>query len=129
MQKEDRKNLVVKLYNKMQIAKRQAEVKEDRDNNSLFVKPVGYTLNPKYISHKEYFQVAQFYNFLKENPDLKDDEIKEILNSNNKFSFLRKLDKLIPDFYEELKLHGPMTIATTYASRKHMNEQLKKRLP
>ena len=113
----------------MRFAKFQAEVKEDRDNNSLFVKPVGYTLNPKYISHKEYFQVAQFYNFLKENPNLTNDDITEILNSNNKFSFLRKLDKLIPDFYEELKLHGPMTIATTYASRKHTDEQLKKRLP
>lgn len=129
MQKEERKGLVVKLYNKMRFAKLQAETKEERDNNSLFLKPVGYTLNPKYISHKEYFQVAQFYNFLKENPNLTNDEIREILNSNNKFSFLRKLDKLILDFYEELKLHGPMTIATTYASRKHMNEQLKKRLP
>ena len=129
MQKEERKGLVVKLYNKMRFAKFQAEVKENKDNNSLFVKPVGYTLNPKYISHKEYFQVAQFYNFLKENPNLTNEDIREILNSNNKFSFLRKLDKLIPDFYEELKLHGPMTMATTYASRKHMNEQLKKRLP
>jgi len=26
-------------------------------------------------------------------------------------------------------LHGPMMVATTYASRKHMNEQLNKRLP
>lgn len=95
----------------------------------MFVKPVGYTLNPKYISNKQYFQIAQFYNFLKENPNLTNEDILEILNSNNKFSFLRKLDKLIPDFYEELKLHGPMCIATTYASRKHMNEQLKKRLP
>ena len=129
MQKEERKNLVVKLYNKMRFAKFQAEVKENKDNNSLFVKPVGYTLNPKYISNKQYFQIAQLYNFLKENPDLKDEEIREILNSNNKFSFLRKLDKSMPDFIEELKLHGPMTIATTYASRKHINEQLKKRLP
>ena len=129
MQKEERKGLVVKLYNKMRFAKFQAEEKEDRDNNSLFIKPVGYTLNPKYISRKEYFQVAQFYTFLKENSELTNEDIREILNSNNKFSFLRKLDKLIPDFYEELKLHGPMSIATTYASRKHMNEQLKKRLP
>ena len=65
----------------------------------------------------------------KENSELTNEDIREILNSNNKFSFLRKLDKLIPDFYEELKLHGPMSIATTYASRKHMNEQLNKRLP
>ena len=129
MENEERKKLVVKLYDKMRFAKSQAKSKEDKDNNSLFVKPVGYSLNPKYISHKQYFQIAQFYNFLKENPELTNEDIKGILNTNNKFSFLRKLDKSMPDFLEELKMHGPMCIATTYASRKHKDEQLKKLLP
>jgi len=129
MENEVRKKLVVELYKKMQFAKFQAQTKENGDKDDLFLKPKGARINPKYLSDKQYFQIAQFYVFLKENPDLTSEEIREVLKSNNKFSFLRKLDKLIPDFYEELKLHGPMTIATTYASRKHMNEQLNKRLP
>lgn len=129
MEKETRKNLVVKLYNKMRFAKFQAEIQDKSDKDSLFIKPKGMKLNPKYISDKEYFQIAQFYVFLKENPNLTDDEIREILNSNNKFSFLRKLDNLIPDLFSELKLHGPMCIATDYASRKYTNEQIDKILP
>ncbi len=129
MEKEERKKLVVELYKKMQFAKFQAGIKEAEDKDSLFLKPKGMKLNPKYISDKEYFQIAQFYVFLKENPNLTDEEIREVLKSNNKFSFIRKLDSRTPDLFSELKLHGPMCIATDYASRKHTHEQLAKRLP
>ena len=129
MEKEERINLVVKLYKKMQFAKFQAETQDRSDKDNLFLQPKGYRINPKFLSKKQYFKIAQFYVFLKENPDLTDEQIKEVLNSNNKFSFLRKLDSLIPDFFEELKLHGPMTIAVDYASRKQTNKELTKRLP
>jgi len=129
MQKEERKGLVVNLYQRVQFAKQvQSKFERSSVEDDLFIKLGGFS-TPKNLARDKYFQIAQFYNFLKENPNLTNEDIRKILNSNNKFSFLRKLDKLIPDFYEELKLQGPMTIATTYASRKHMNEQLKKRLP
>ena len=129
MEKEERKKLVVQLYKKMQFAKFQAETQKDSNKDDLFLKPKGARINPKYLSDKEYFQIAQFYVFLKENPDLTDEEIREILKSNNKFSFIRKLDSRIPDLFSELKLHGPMTIATDYASKKHFNEQISTKLP
>jgi len=129
MQKEERKGLVVNLYQRVQFAKQvQSKFERSSVEDDLFIKLGGFS-TPKNLARDKYFQIAQFYNFLKENPNLTNEDIRKILNSNNKFSFLRKLDKLIPDFYEELKLQGPMTIATTYASRKHMNEQLNKRLP
>ena len=129
MENEVRKKLVVELYKKMQFAKFQAEVKENTNKDDLILKPKGARINPKYISDKEYFQIAQFYVFLKENPDLTDEEIREILNHNNKFSFIRKLDSKIPDLFSELKLHGPMTIAIDYASKKHFHKQITKKLP
>lgn len=129
MEKEERKKLVVQLYKKMQFAKFQAETQDKKDKASLILKPKGARINPKYLSDKEYFQIAQFYVFLKENPNLTDEEIREVLKSNNKFSFIRKLDSRTPDLFSELKLHGPMCIATDYASRKHFHEQLAKRLP
>ena len=129
MQKEERKGLVVNLYQRVQFAKQvQSKFERSSVEDDLFMKLGGFS-TPKNLARDKYFQIAQFYNFLKENPNLTNEDIRKILNSNNKSSFLRKLDKLIPDFYEELKLRGPMTIATTYANRKHMNEQLKKRLP
>ncbi|MBR4998512.1 MAG: hypothetical protein IKY10_01410 [Clostridia bacterium] len=129
MEKEEKQKLVVELYKKIKIAKLQAQTRDGVDKDDLFLKPKGIRLNPKYITEKEYFQIAQFYKFLKENPELKDEEIREILNANNKFSFIRKLDGKIPDLFSELKLHGPMYIATDYASRKHTSEQLEKKLP
>ena len=129
MENEVRKKLVVELYKKMQFAKFQAETRKEANKDDLFLKPKGARINPKYLSDKEYFQIAQFYVFLKENPDLTDEEIREILKSNKKFSFIRKLDINTPDLFSELKLHGPMTIATDYASRMHFHEQLAKKLP
>lgn len=129
MENEVRKKLVVELYKKIKFAKLQAQTRHLDNKDDLFLKPKGMRLNPKYISEKEYFQIAQFYVFLKENPDLTDEEIREILNCNNKFSFIRKLDIKIPDLFSELKLHGPMTIATDYASKKQFHEQITKKLP
>lgn len=129
MENEERQKLVVELYKKIKFAKLQAQTRHLDNKDDLFLKPKGMRLNPKYISEKEYFQIAQFYMFLKENPDLTDEEIREILNCNNKFSFIRKLDSKIPDLFSELKLHGPMTIATDYASRQHFHEQLERKLP
>ena len=128
MENEGRKKLVVELYKKMQFAKFQASTKKAGDKDDLFLKQET-KLNPKYISDGEYFQIAQFYMFLKENPNLTDEEIREVLKSNRKFSFIRKLDSRTPDLFSELKLHGPMSIATDYASRKCTHEQLAKRLP
>ena len=132
MENEERQKLVVELYKKMQFAKFQAETQDIQDKKqkeSVYVHNSELKINPKYLSNKQYFQIAQFYVFLKENPDLTDEEIREILNCNNKFSFIRKLDSKIPDLFSELKLHGPMTIATDYASKQHFHEQITKKLP
>ena len=59
-----------------------------------------------------------FYSFLKENEKLTDDEIREVLNANNKFSLLRKLDSLLPNFFNELKMHGPVEIERLYVELK-----------
>ena len=121
MEKEERKSLVVNLYKKLNLAKFKADIEKSADKNSqkdVFHKPRGLRINPKYLSQKQYFQIAEFYVFLHENSSLTDGEIREILNSNNKFSFLRKLDKVIPDFFTELKDHGVMTMATTYVNMK-----------
>ncbi len=125
MEKEERKKLVVELYKKMQIAKVQGGIKKPSVENDLFLKLGGHII-PEGISRKNYFQIAQFYQFLKENPNLIDDEIREILNSNNKFSFIRKLDNLIPNFFEELKIRGPICIASYYANRKLYDGAIKK---
>ena len=135
----DKKNLIVKLTENLQRAKSKANwenYKEREESKQVFVQSET-GINPRYLSNEQYFQIAEFYNFLEENKGLTAYEIRELLKGKLiKFAFLRKLDKLIPDFFEELKFHGPMSIATRYVSLKyykHLNkkidETLKRELP
>ena len=90
MEKEQKQVLVAQLYNDIKFANQSAKISEKYDD--------GLT--------KEHYHISAFYWFLKTNESLTTVEIKEILKSNNKFSILRKLDSLIPNFFEELKLYG-----------------------
>lgn len=130
----DKKSLILKLSARLDIAKTHAQWKEDQqfDKRKVFVESKT-RLNPKLISNKQYYQIAEFYNFLEENEDLTLEEIREILKSKPiEYGFLRKLDKLIPDFFEELKHHGPMCIAIEFVNSKVNKEHykiLKRELP
>ncbi|MBO5955007.1 MAG: hypothetical protein J6Q13_03475 [Clostridia bacterium] len=103
MEKAERKSLVVKLYNDIKFA----------NLSTNFSKKYNENLN------KTHYHISALYFFLKDNPELTDDEIREILNSNNKFSNLRKLDKLIPNFFEELKEHGISYVENLYNAKKN----------
>ena len=130
----DKKSLILKLNERLSIAKLHAHWKDNQqfDKKQVFVQSET-KLNPRFISNKQYFQIAEFYNFLKENEDLTDEEIREVLQAKFvNYRFLRKLDKLIPDFFEELKFHGPMSVAIRYVDRKVNKENyriLKRELP
>ena len=130
----EKKRLILELNEKMRIAKINAHWKEEKDTFDKKQVFVGSAtrLNPRFISNKQYFQIAEFYNFLKENEDLTDEEIREVLKSKFiDYKFLRKLDKLIPGFFEELKFHGPMCVAIQYVDlkvRKENNKEFNKLL-
>lgn len=116
MKNEERKKLVVELYNRIKIAKLNSTVSNFYNTyKPTSRKGLGQT----------HFQIMEFYLFLKENPNLTDEEIREILNSNNKFSFLRKLDNLIPNLFEELKVHGVSYIKNAYITAKNGSKELR----
>ena len=84
------------------------------------------------LSNEQYFQIVTLYKFLKDNEDLSNDEVRAILKSRLKFSFLRKLDKKIPNMFEELREHGPKCVAIMYDrsnQEKQADKVLKVRLP
>lgn len=118
MEKAERKNLVVKLSRKIQLAKLQAEIVENSMKHRVFV---GYkfVLNPKYISNEEYLKIVQLYLLLKENDNLSENDIRNILKTKHKFAFLLKVDKVVPDFFNVLKLRGPMNTAINYVERRY----------
>ena len=98
MTKEQKQTLVMQLYNDIKFANQNAKVSEKYKD--------GLT--------KEHYHISAFYWFLKTNESLTSEEIREILSSNNKFSFLRKLDNLIPNLFEELKTRGVYYIESLY---------------
>ena len=108
MEKEEKQKLVAKLYNDIKYAN-QCEKVSDKHQDGL---------------SKEHFHISAFYYFLKDNESLTECEIREILNSNNKFSILRKLDNLIHNFFEELKDHGIAYVENLYKSHKNGTEAL-----
>ena len=127
----DKKRLIIELLNGFKQAKDKAKrtkLNIDKSNKQVFVQSET-GINPRYISDEHYFQIVEFYNFLQENPDLTTNEIREVLKGKTlKFAFLRKLDQLIPDLFDELKQHGPGSIATHYVNFiyfKNPNKQLR----
>ena len=108
MTKEQKQTLVAKLYNDIKFANQSAKVSEKHGD--------GLT--------KEHYHISAFYWFLKDNSNLTNEEIREILYSNNKFSFLRKLDYAIPNLFEELKDHGITYVENLYVAYKKGNEAL-----
>lgn len=84
------------------------------------------------LSNEQYFQIVALYEFLKDNEDLSNDEVRAILKSRLKFSFLRKLDKKIHNMIEELRDHGPKYVAIMYDrlnQDKQADKVLKVRIP
>ena len=108
MTKEQKQFLVSVLYNDIKFANQNAKVSEKYGD--------GLT--------KEHYHISAFYWFLKTNESLTSEEIREILSSNNKFSFLRKLDNLIPNLFEELKDHGITYVENLYVAYKKGYESL-----
>ena len=104
MRKEEKQALVAELYQHMKIATYNSSYSNLYAGLQGKDRGLGLT----------HFKIMEFYVFLGKNPNLTDEEIREILNSNNKFSFLRKLDNLIPNLFEELKVHGVSYIKNAY---------------
>lgn len=108
MEKEQKQRLVAKLYNDIKFANQSAKVSEKYKD--------GLT--------KEHYHISAFYYFLKGNENLTKYEIRRILDSNNKFSLLRKMDSLIPNFFEELKINGIDYVENLYTTQKKGYEAL-----
>ena len=63
----------------------------------------------KHVSNFQYRLLSALYNFMKENPELREDEVRKYLHAKStQFSYLIMCDRAINDFIPELKQHGVM---------------------
>lgn len=119
-------NLIVMLSNKLKESKQMSRTSKSIQNQTAG----SYTITQ--LSNEQYFQIVALYEFLKDNEDLSNEEVKTMLKSRLKFSFLRKLDKRFPNMIEELREHGPKYVSIMYDKinqEKQADKVLKVRLP
>ena len=104
-QREDRK-LVKELTEK---------IKEERQKNfglpgkdgKLFKTETPF--KSKHVSNYQYRLLSALYSFMKENPNLSEQEIRKVLHAKStQFSNLIIYDRAINDFIPELEQHGVM---------------------
>ena len=104
------KKLVVALTEKIEEKKRQ-QIGGNFEKDGLLFK-TKLIFNAKYISKYQYSQLFALYDFMQDNPKLKEAEIRNLLRLKPiKFAFLNKCDSEIQDFLSELKDHGPVYVA------------------
>lgn len=119
-------NLIVMLSNKLKESNEISGASKLIQNQTL-----GRSTDTQ-LNDDQYFQIVALYEFLKDNEDLSNEEVRAMLKSRLKFSFLRKLDKKIPNMFEELREHGPKCVAIMYDrsnQEKQADKVLKVRLP
>lgn len=75
--------------------------------------------NGKKVSKVNFRQLRGLCNFLRSNPKMKDDEIRMLLHKrSHDFSFLINCDRLVEDFFNELRKHGAESVAVQIENSK-----------
>ena len=104
------KKLVAALTEKIEIHKKKQIGENFEKENGLFKTKVKF--NSKSMSKYQYSLLFALYDFMKDNPKATDMEIRKVLRSKSiNFAFLNKCDNNIENFLEELKKHGPVSMA------------------
>ena len=130
MQNEERKSLINQLSDKFQNEKYRGT-----DWKDVYLAGSGFKINgrlvaPLTISKKQMDQLVALKKFLEENNEITQEDLNILLNTKLfKFMFLRKVNAMLPDLLSEIKQHGAVYVATYYANRLNINDQIDKILP
>lgn len=104
------KKLVVALTQKMEIHKKKQIGGNFEKDGVLFKTKVKFVA--KSMSKYQYSQLFALYEFMKENPQLTEAEIRKVLRSRSiKFAFLNNCDIKVQGFLDKLEKYGPYSMA------------------
>ena len=107
---DENKKLVVALTEKIK-QHRKREIGDGFEKDGELFKTT-FKFNAKSMTKNQYTKLFALYEFIKENPNLSENDIRTIIYSKNvSFSFLVECDKKIDNFLYELKKHGPVSMA------------------
>lgn len=123
MNRQERKNLLLELNKKL----KQEKISGSQKKEIIVGKSKGviFTISKNYID-----QLVAIHKFLKDNKEITEQDFNNLLKTTFiNFGFVKKLNRTMPDFLNELKTHGPMWIAKDYVYNKHIDKELERRLP
>lgn len=107
------KKLVKELTEKIKHERRNQVGTFEKDEGGLFKTKTVFAA--KSMTKANYRQLFGLYKFMKEHPEMKEDEIRLLLHKKSlEFGFLIKCDRTIEDFFSELVKHGPASMAEEY---------------
>ena len=100
-----------------------------RESDKLLVR--AYSINPKYLDPKDNIDIIALYVFLKKHSNgpspINQELFEKIIKKGNNFTFLRKLNKVVPNLVEETLDHGPSYAGVRYAGKIKLEEAFKER--
>lgn len=104
------KELVVAFDKKIEEHKKKLLGDKFEKDGSLFKTKV--TFNAKSMTKYQYSKLFALYDFMQEHPKVSNVEIRRMLRYRSiNYSFLNKCDISIEDFLDELRYHGPVSMA------------------
>ena len=106
-------NLVAKITYKL---RRKENMLENPDQVFVY-ESNGVNINPKYIAPEDYQHLLSFEQFVKNHNEMTDKEISDFIGTTDE-TFVSKLNKLIPNFVNELRKNGAKAVALIYISEK-----------
>jgi len=123
MNKKEQKKLVNELTAKIEYQKQTQDV----CGNSVYKNKIQF--NKRFLSEDEENQLDGLKKFLSENPDLTNEEVLEVLNSNKKkFGFLIDCEAKYMDFFDSVRFSVGL-LKHQIASNKRFDEIMSRNLP
>lgn len=130
MERKQRKNLIAELTGRLEFEKISGSKEKEVVVGGVYQEVRRRLGKPLKITKTQMDQLVALHNFVKIHNELTQEDLNELLNLHkHKFKFLVELNNMLPDFLDELKDHGPGSVACYYANRKQLNKELERRLP
>ena len=83
-------------------------------------------LNTQYMSIKNYANIRGLYAFITNHPELKSQEVENLLKNNvTTFKFLNHTLTIMEDMVEDLRDHGSYYVELRYHKKMELNEKIK----
>lgn len=130
MERLEKRSLIVELRDRIESEKLYGSREKDIIVGGSYERLRRKLSRPLKIKKEEMDQLVALRKFLIANPYVTQEDLNALLyGALIKFDFLRKVNKMLPDFANELRDHGAQVVACYYANRTRTVKEIDRALP